>query len=159
MGGTTRWMSPELLYVVQYGLKNGRPTRRSDCYALGMTLLEVLSGDVPFAPFNSFAVMLKVVEGERPARPEGAEGSRFTDDVWQVLNQCWAHQPKDRPPIADVLECLERVSKVPEAPTEQVGGNAGTDEDIASNPPRMRSRLNPRRFVAFLRRIVCWPRP
>jgi len=152
-------MSPELLYPHQYGLKDGRPTKQSDCYALGMVILEVLSGDVPFAPFGCFVVMRKVVEGERPARPEGAEGARFTDDVWRMLNRCWEHQPEHRPPIADVLECLERVSKVPEAPTQQVDGNAGTDEDdwvdIASNPPRMRSRFNNRRFVTFLRMILC----
>jgi len=148
-------MSPELLYPDQYGLKDGRPTKRSDCYALGMVILEVLSGDVPFAPFDRPVVMLKVMKGERPARPEGAEGARFTDDVWEMLNRCWAHQPEHRPPVVDVLDCFERLSKVPEAPT------AGTDEDdwdIASNPPRTRSRFSPRHFVAFLRRIVCWPR-
>ena len=43
-GGTTRWMSPELLVPDQFGTpaKEGdRPTRQSDCYALGMVIYEV----------------------------------------------------------------------------------------------------------------------
>jgi len=39
-GGTVRWMSPELLYPSRFG-SNGRPTRESDCYALGMVIYEV----------------------------------------------------------------------------------------------------------------------
>jgi len=35
-GGTYRWMSPELLED-----PDGRPTKRSDCYALGMVVYEV----------------------------------------------------------------------------------------------------------------------
>ena len=40
-GGTTRWMSPELLYPEGYGTSDGRPTKQSDCYALGMVVYEV----------------------------------------------------------------------------------------------------------------------
>ena len=43
-GGTTRWMSPELLVPEQFGispLEGDRPTRQSDCYALGMVIYEV----------------------------------------------------------------------------------------------------------------------
>ena len=38
--GTFRWMSPELLDPPRFG-SNGRPTRESDCYALGMVIYEV----------------------------------------------------------------------------------------------------------------------
>ena len=41
IGGTTRWMSPELLYPEGYGTSDGRPTKQSDCYALGMVVYEV----------------------------------------------------------------------------------------------------------------------
>ena len=39
-GGTYPWMSPELLDPAGYG-SNGRPTRESDRYALGMVIYEV----------------------------------------------------------------------------------------------------------------------
>ena len=40
--GTIRWMCPELLDTVRFRA-DGRPTRESDCYALGMTIYEVSS--------------------------------------------------------------------------------------------------------------------
>ena len=40
-GGTVRWMSPELLDPEMFGLDNNRPTKQSDCYALGMVVYEV----------------------------------------------------------------------------------------------------------------------
>ena len=43
-GGTRRWMSPELLDPERLGMpesEGNRPTRQSDCYALGMVVYEV----------------------------------------------------------------------------------------------------------------------
>ena len=43
-GGTYRWMSPELLDPERFGMpesEDNRPTRQSDCYALGMVIYEV----------------------------------------------------------------------------------------------------------------------
>ena len=39
-GGTLYWMSPELLDPPRFG-SDGRLTRESDCYALGMVIYEV----------------------------------------------------------------------------------------------------------------------
>ena len=39
-GGTYCWMAPELLDTSRPD-SNGRPTRESDCYALGMVIYEV----------------------------------------------------------------------------------------------------------------------
>ena len=48
-GGTYRWMSPELLDPEQFGASDVRPTKKSDCYALGMVVYEVrLDAAVPF---------------------------------------------------------------------------------------------------------------
>ena len=40
-GGTTPWMSPELLDPDRFGISDGRPTKQSDCYSLGMVVYEV----------------------------------------------------------------------------------------------------------------------
>jgi hypothetical protein len=102
-------MSPERLDPVQFGIRDGRPTKESDCYALGMVILEVLSGKVPFTrDCHEFMVMSKVLEGERPGRPQGAEGIWFTDDLWVTLQACWSHQPTGRPTVEAVFECLTR---------------------------------------------------
>ena len=41
IGGSWRWMSPELLDPELFGVQGDRPTRQSDCYALGMVIYEV----------------------------------------------------------------------------------------------------------------------
>jgi len=108
--GTTRWMSPELLDPVRFGCEDGRATKESDCYALGMVILEVLSGKPPFSGDGGLIVMRKVIEGERPGRPEGKEGVWFTNDLWEILEQCWLPQLERRPAIEAIFQCLERGS-------------------------------------------------
>ena len=110
-GGTIRWMGPELLNPQRFGFENSRPTRHSDCYALGIVVYEVLSERIPFHQDADFVVVGYVVEGKRPGRPQGIEGMWFTDDVWGVLERCWAPQPDSRPSIKDILQCLEKVSR------------------------------------------------
>jgi len=100
-------MSPELFDTETEGYHG---TKNSDCYALGMVIYEVLSGHIPFYQYGNRAIILKVIKGVRPERPQGAEGVWFTDDVWEVLERCWTPQPGDRPGVEDVLQCLERVS-------------------------------------------------
>lgn len=94
-------MGPELL-------EDNRPTKESDRYALGMVILEVLSGQVPFVGDSDFAVVRKVIDGDRPKRPEQVW---FTDDMWGILESCWAPQPRERPSLEVVLQFLEQKSR------------------------------------------------
>jgi len=100
-------MSPELLDPERYGLKKSRPTKESDCYAMGMVMYEVLSGQTPFSPSSSFAISWKILDGQRPQRPQGEQGKMFTDAIWRLLELCWGPQPSNRPSAKDVLSCLE----------------------------------------------------
>ena len=104
--GTMRWMSPELLDPERFGSENGRPTKESDCYALGMVILEVLTGRAPFPYCNNLVVMRKIVEGEPPDRPQGPEAVWFVDHLWGMLERCWSPKPKLRPTVESVLERL-----------------------------------------------------
>jgi len=115
-GGTTRWMSPELLDPDRFGLQNGRPTKESDCYALGMVILEVLTGQPPFPQHTPLIAMRKIVDGERPERPQGVEAAWFVSGLWEMLEQCWSPKPNVRPTVEAVLERLERGSKTWQPP-------------------------------------------
>ena len=117
-------MSPELIYPEIFGLKKSIPTKESDCYALGMVIYEVLSGQTPYSPWRPPAVMRKVLDGERPRRPQGGEGSLFTDGMWEVLELCWKSQPCDRINAQAVLRGLEG-----SPPPLGAGSDAGMDAD------------------------------
>ena len=127
-GGTIQWMSPELLHPEDFGLKKSRPTKESDCYALGMVVYEVLSGRTPFAPAKAIVVISKVLEGHRPERPHGEQGKLFTDAIWEVLGLCWKHEPSDRPSARVVLQHLEGTPS-PLRPFSDVDEVVETDTD------------------------------
>ena len=131
-GGTARWMSPELIVPGMFGLKKNRPTKESDCYALGMTIYEVLSGRVPFDPCHDAVVIINVLHGERPGRPQGRDGTSFTDGIWRMLEFCWKQQPRDRISAEAVLLGLEG-SPFPLGPSSGAGGDVGADTDYESD--------------------------
>ena len=141
--GTTRWMSPELLHPQGFGFEQSQPTKKSDCYALGMVILEVLSEGPPFVGDRDFVVIRKVIEGERPERPERAW---FVDDLWRTLEQCWLPQPTDRPTIEVVLERLEQVSKIWQPPP--IADDLETDSDDSD------STISEGMFVLFLLNLL-----
>ena len=135
-GGTIRWMSPELLDPERFGFDDSRPRIGSDCYALGMVIYEVFSGQKPFAQCREPAVIRKVIDGERPERPRGAAGVWFVDDVWEVVKRCWEARPENRPDVKTVLQCLERVPErlLPPSPLKgDDGGSDTTDADDQSH--------------------------
>ena len=101
-----RWMSPEL-----FDSDAHQRTKGSDCYALGMVIYEVLSRRIPFYRYSDFAIVGRVIKGERPERPQGPEGiGGFTDAVWEVLKLCWKSLPRERPSIEDVLKCMKKAA-------------------------------------------------
>ena len=104
--GSIRWKSPELHDPGRFDFQDRRPTKESDCYALGMVVLEVISGQIPFVGDKDVVVAHKIPEGETPERPEEAW---FTDEVWGMLVRCWALNPRDRPNLESVVQCLEEV--------------------------------------------------
>ena len=123
-GGTVRWMGPELLAPQDFGLKNGRPTKSSDCYSLGMVVYETINGDIPFHEDTDLMVFVKVLRGEHPSR-----GAKFTKRLWEMMERCWTWQPNNRPCINDVLRCLE----MPLDPSEPFSLGAGEGMEMDGN--------------------------
>lgn len=154
-GGTWRWMGPEMFCPKKFGLKDNRPTKSSDCYALGMVVYEVLRGKVPFYRDTNLSVVVMVSDGQRPKRPQGAKGAWFGDNVWNLLQRCWEPSPGDRPGIEDVLDLLGDVSRswtppqiidpqteVPTTSDEEPSTGESTDEcELVSSQPSQRRRL------------------
>ena len=124
-------MSPELLDPDRFGMKDGRPTKESDCYALGMVIYEVLSGRVPFPKCSVPVIIRKVMDDERPGRPQGVRGAWFTDDLWEMLKCCWKAQPCERLGLKAILQCVEGITRPlrPSSPTPTLDKDTETDTD------------------------------
>lgn len=123
-GGTARWMGPELIDPQRFGFENSRPTKGSDCYALGMVMYETISGHLPFPQHGDLTIILKVLAGEYPPR-----GAAFPENLWKMLERCWTSQPDGRPSIEDVLQCLEGTSNLPGPHSPEADEEAETDID------------------------------
>lgn len=105
------------------------PTKESDCYALGMVVFEVLSGQVPYAQYQGAALVHKVLDGERPRRPRGDRGRLFTDGIWGAVQLCWKEQPSDRTNAKAVFLSLERDSS-PSRSSSSMGGYTEKEKGV-----------------------------
>ncbi|CAE6538099.1 unnamed protein product [Rhizoctonia solani] len=107
-GWTVRWGAPELLQETVL-----RSTA-ADVYALGMTILEAITGELPFTNKHEMAVMLAVcLNRELPTRPtaEIPANSEHGDKLWKLLCDCWAPEAKKRPSAARVESVMRTVTK------------------------------------------------
>ncbi|KAF8598864.1 WD40 repeat-like protein [Ceratobasidium sp. AG-I] len=115
-GGTLRWMAPELLISsaesdedVSRGENDVRVTRtkETDVYALGMTILETITGKVPYEEHKSDWAIYRAIDRKRtPVRPDCFSVSG-EDRTWAILLRCWQHEPGMRPDAEWVARSLQ----------------------------------------------------
>ncbi|CUA67887.1 Kinesin light chain [Rhizoctonia solani] len=101
--GTFRWMAPEMFR------ENSACSREADVYALGMTILEIITGKVPFREYDhDYQVVGAVVRGVTPScPPEITPASK----LWTLLGKCWDQVARERPTADQILdEVLELAS-------------------------------------------------
>ncbi|KAF5387289.1 hypothetical protein D9757_005805 [Collybiopsis confluens] len=105
-GGSTRWMAPELHHPAAFDLLHFKRTFASDVYSFACVAVELFTGRPPFPdiPHDS-AVMLRVMAGERPERPAGPRA--VPDRLWDVIQLCWRHNPRERPSMSRVIEMMK----------------------------------------------------
>ncbi|QRV89425.1 Tyrosine kinase catalytic domain protein [Ceratobasidium sp. AG-Ba] len=98
-----RWAAPELF--------EGRIScnKKTDIYALGMTILEIITGRQPYyEKASELAVMVAVLSQETPSRPDSSmfPGDSYGDRLWGLLLKCWSNQPKYRPDARKINFCV-----------------------------------------------------
>jgi len=124
-GGTFCWMAPELLDRSRFG-SDGRPTRESDSYALGMVIYEVgwlhssrlllthqsqvLTGLRPFHHLYTYEPVPAVLRGERPEMPLDAESLGFSRELWGLIQLCWSGSSSARPTARRLFDYLSPAS-------------------------------------------------
>ena len=55
-------------------------------------------------------MVLNVIQGVRPPKPENASAIGFSDSLWSLVERCWDGEMKLRPKIAEVVSQLERAA-------------------------------------------------
>ncbi|KAF8598745.1 kinase-like protein [Ceratobasidium sp. AG-I] len=93
-----RWAAPELL------TDEGSASVASDVYALAMTIMEVVSGRIPYYNKRDTVVMnLVVLAKVTPERPEEiSTDSEEGNSLWRLLQSCWRYDPVGRPTVAEI---------------------------------------------------------
>lgn len=104
LNGSVRWMAVEL--VCSLGEENGviRFTPKTDVYSFGSTMLEILSGKVPYYTRRLDAqVIMDIYKGVRHRREETGISLMH----WQLMERCWADIPEERPSSETIVRELE----------------------------------------------------
>ncbi|EUC59080.1 tyrosine kinase domain protein [Rhizoctonia solani AG-3 Rhs1AP] len=121
-GGTFRWMTWELVYQpdppadrdavadTESELVVDRSTR-TDVYALGMTILEVVSGRRPHHERRTDAAVISaLIRHILPTRPEQlSEQKEWGNERWELLVNCWDVDPMARPTSQAVLDRMVQI--------------------------------------------------
>ncbi|EMD31572.1 hypothetical protein CERSUDRAFT_162806 [Gelatoporia subvermispora B] len=108
-----RYMPPEVLEPSNEGVVATLPTREGDIYAFGMTMLEIFTGEPPFGRHTrDQQVVVTVSRGVRPSRPGDEVAQRgLSDDMWDLIVQCWQSDPQTRPSMTDVNERIREAQR------------------------------------------------
>jgi len=100
--GTPAYMAPELLQSNIF-------TEKTDVYAYGMIVFEVLAGDIPWRGLNQMQIMMQAgLQKQRPPVPEEAPA-----DLVALMQRCWDHEPDARPTFAAIKAELRRGPDTP----------------------------------------------
>ncbi|KAJ7585006.1 kinase-like domain-containing protein [Mycena floridula] len=99
--GSIRWMAPELFLTSRDG--NELKSTSRDIYAFACTILEVYTGQHPFAQYkHDPPVIHDVLDGGRPPRPKN-----ISDNLWTLVEACWHQDPTSRPDAQTVVNTLQ----------------------------------------------------
>lgn len=90
--GTPRYMAPE-------SVQGGEIDSRTDLYALGVLLYEMLVGETPFSADTPVATMIQHVTSQVPDLGEALLGFEYAE-ISKLAADLMAKDPADRPPTA-----------------------------------------------------------
>lgn len=93
-----KWMAPEALV-------ENRFTSKSDVFSFGILMWEIVTlGATPYEYLTSSEVYKKVSAGGRLDRP-----AHCRDEIFNIMERCWHHNPVERPTFKEVSYELEKL--------------------------------------------------
>jgi len=128
--GTVSYMAPEYI-------RTGKPDPRSDLFAIGVMLYEVLSGRKPFAGDTTPTILYKIVnEAPDPIDFKSLQG--ISPAIRMVLDRSLAKDPDERFQTADDLGKALRAAKDPtwQGEVEEATSRIQASAPTAPVPPQ-----------------------
>eukprot|EP00878_Enallax_costatus_P003783 GHUV01003999.1.p1 GENE.GHUV01003999.1~~GHUV01003999.1.p1 ORF type:complete len:186 (+),score=40.57 GHUV01003999.1:135-692(+) len=103
--GTAAYMAPECFGNAGVGEK-------VDIWAPGMLLWECITGVRPWKGCNMVQIAFQVaMQGNRPELPPSDPG-RCPPELSQLITDCWAANPKERPSSGEVMKALAHMIRI-----------------------------------------------
>ncbi|KAF8526306.1 kinase-like domain-containing protein, partial [Hysterangium stoloniferum] len=98
-----RWMAPELLSL------NSCYSFKTDMYAFGSTILEILSGAIPYSQIEERSILSTVMKNIGPLHLSGKfiYDIPYPQDLVAALNKCWSCAD-ERPQIEEIQEVINK---------------------------------------------------
>ncbi|MBR5967768.1 MAG: Stk1 family PASTA domain-containing Ser/Thr kinase [Lachnospiraceae bacterium] len=125
--GSVHYLSPEQA-------RGGYSDERSDIYSLGITLYEMLTGQVPFAGDNSVSVALLHIQSE--ATPVQQLNPEVPTSVDRIVQKCMQKKPERRYQNAsELIRDLKRSIINPDGDYVNIASNA----IVSNSPTRIRT--------------------
>jgi len=111
--GNARWQAKEFFEILDDDLPPPTHTVKTDIWAFGMTIYELLTHDVPYHNLKDPQVINYISRGKLPKKPEFS--SKPTDQkielyLWKICQRCWNLEPELRPSMAHLEKELDAFS-------------------------------------------------
>lgn len=68
----------------------------------------MLTGNAPFNGLNANGVILNVMNGTRPNRPQLSRELGLSDEIWDIVQLCWREKAFERPKVEEVLAAIRK---------------------------------------------------
>ncbi|VDM95198.1 unnamed protein product [Onchocerca ochengi] len=95
-----RWLAPEVF-------KTNELTEATDVFALGITLYEIFTGNIPYFSMSAEEIRIKLLAGHR-IRPE-THGIELPRKILKLMRRCWRTDVSKRPTMKDVWVELKTI--------------------------------------------------
>ncbi|EEB97624.1 hypothetical protein MPER_03022, partial [Moniliophthora perniciosa FA553] len=142
--GSLRWMAPEIYTSLQNKPESDRRSR--DVYAFACTIYEIMTGQPPFHELLEVALIYHIMVLK--IRPERPINVWCPDNLWNLVERCWADDPKQRPRAVQLHAYLKKLLHLRDTGsksgstmfldgmyTEQVATNDTVEADFTPTPP------------------------
>jgi len=112
-----RWAAPEIF-------RKGELTEQSDIFAYGFVsaevrpsnppphitvtvLAQIFTGSLLWKEIDEMELRSKILNGERPHRPEAETKHALIEGLWRIFARCWGKDPAGRVSASEVLNVLQ----------------------------------------------------